>query len=470
MNLFKLIVPLCLAFLAGCASNAPRQAANAEDQVSFLIARSAPAHSPSTRATLLQARMADSSRMIDLTRPASDAWERIRLGFAIPNLDTPLVQKWTDYYAAHPEYVQRMADRAGKYLYHILDEIDRRGLPSELALLPFVESAYNPDAYSRAHASGLWQFVPATGQNFNLKQDWWRDERRDPIASTRAALDYLEYLFELQGDWYLALASYNWGEGSVRRAMARNEASNKGTDYLSLNMPDETRNYVPKLQAIKNILAAPQQYAIALPEVPNTPYFTTVAKTRDIDIDIAAKLAEMPLDEFRALNPSYNLPIIPGSETTTLLLPLDRVETFYANLEVYKGELSAWKTYAPRRGENLRDIASQHGISETELRRLNGLGARQRTASGQPLLLPAKPGGQMKFASLAPVPPTAAAASVPSRSATVRSHTVRRGDTLSSIARRYGTNIDSLRKLNNIKGSNLAVGRKLRIPGTNSRG
>lgn len=249
--------------------------------------------------------------------------------------------------------------------------------------------------------------------------------------------------------------------------MARNEADNKPTDYLSLNMPDETRNYLPKLQAIKNIVAMPQQYAIALPEVPNSPYFTTIAKTRDIDIDIAAKLAEMPLDEFRALNPSYNLPIIPGSDSTTLILPLDRVEVFYANLNTYKGELSAWKTYHPKRGETLRDIAREHGISEAELRRLNGLGARQRTASGQPLLLPAKPGNQVKFASLAPVAPVAASNS---RAATVRSHTVRRGDTLSAIARRYGTDVSTLRRLNNLKGSNLAVGRKLRIPGTNSRG
>ena len=226
----------------------------------------------------------DTSRTVDLTNPPADAWDRIRRGFAIPNLNTDLSQQWTDYYASHPEAVQRMAERAGKYLYFIVDEINRRGLPTELALLPFVESAYNPTALSRAQASGLWQFVPATGQHFNLKQDWWRDERRDPIASTNAALDYLEKLFEMQGDWYLALASYNWGEGSVQRAMAKNEAAGQPTDYLSLNMPDETRNYVPKLQAIKNIIADPQRYAVALPPVGNTPYFVTVQKLSLIHI------------------------------------------------------------------------------------------------------------------------------------------------------------------------------------------
>ncbi len=153
----------------------------------------------------------DTSRTIDLTVPPLDVWERIRRGYAIPNLNSPLVDKWTLYYASHPDAMQRMATRAGKYLYYIVDEINRRGLPTELALLPFVESAYNPTAYSHAKASGLWQFIPSTGTQFRLKQDWWRDQRRDPIASTNAALDYLEYLFDFQGDWYLALASYNWG-------------------------------------------------------------------------------------------------------------------------------------------------------------------------------------------------------------------------------------------------------------------
>ena len=162
------------------------------------------------------------TRTVDLTVPPIDVWERIRRGFAIPNLNGPLVDKWTAYYAAHPQSIQRMADRSGKYLYYIVDEINRRGLPTELALLPFVESAYNPNAYSHARASGLWQFIPSTGTQFKLEQNWWRDQRRDPIASTNAALDYLEYLFEFQGDWFLAFASYNWGEGAVKRAMTRN--------------------------------------------------------------------------------------------------------------------------------------------------------------------------------------------------------------------------------------------------------
>lgn len=164
---------------------------------------------------------AETSRTVDLTSPPRDMWDRIRRGFAIPNLDSEISDQWTSYYASHPQSVLLMSQRAGKYLFYIVDELDRRGLPTELALLPFVESAYKPDALSSAKASGLWQFIPSTGKQYNLKQDWWHDQRRDPIASTNAALDYLSYLYEFQGDWYLALASYNWGEGSVKRAIEK---------------------------------------------------------------------------------------------------------------------------------------------------------------------------------------------------------------------------------------------------------
>ena len=458
MSLIRLLLPVVLAILAGCAGT-PRQSATV-----------AP---PDNKQQYVAA---DTSRTVDLTNPPVDAWDRIRRGFAIPNLNTDLSQEWTDYYAAHPESVQRMAERAGKYLYFIVDEINRRGLPTELALLPFVESAYNPTALSRSKASGLWQFIPTTGQHFNLKQDWWRDERRDPIASTYAALDYLEKLFEMQGDWYLALASYNWGEGSVQRAMARNEAANLPTDYLSLNMPEETRNYVPKLQAIKNIISNPRKYAVVLPPVENSPYFAMVRKNSDIDLELAARLAEMPLEDFKALNPSFNRPMIRGEHQPTLLLPTDRVETFNANLQAYKGELTTWKVYHPRRGESYASIAKRFGVTVAALRSANGVSHRKKSASGATLLIPASGQGGVQLASLEnPVgitPPT------PSRSArrttgarpNVRTHKIRSGDTLSSLARRYGTSVEALRALNNMKGSKLKVGAQLRVPGTGTRG
>lgn len=462
MNCLRLFILLIVAVLAGCATNTPENP-YAPPKKSYSAA--------------------ETSRTIDLTHPPRDMWDRVRRGFAIPNLDNDLTERWTNYYASHPESVLLMSKRASKYLYHIVDELDRRGLPTELALLPFVESAYNPTAYSRAKASGLWQFIPSTGLQYNLAQDAWRDQRRDPVASTSAALDYLSYLYDFQGDWYLALASYNWGEGSVKRAMAKNASAGVPADYASIRMPEETRNYVPKLQAIKNIIADPKKYGITLPEVSNTPYFTKVEKTDDIDIALAAQLAEMPLDEFKSLNASFNRPIILAEHQTPLLLPTNRVDIFNANLEAYKGKLSSWKTYRSKSGESYVTIAKQYGISVAQLRAINGLGSKATKAVAQTLLVPADGvTGGIQLASLE-VPDSAetAAKSAPSRrgnkdvvvlrrKANVRTHTVKSGDTLFSLAKKYSTSVDALRKLNNLKGSKLALGDRLRVPGTSIRG
>ena len=192
-----------------------------------------------------------------------------------------------------------MTERGSRYLFHVVEEIDKRGMPTELALLPFIESAFNPQAMSVARASGMWQFMPATGKDFDLKQNLFRDDRRDVLASTRAALDYLQMLHRQFGDWQLALAAYNWGQGSVQRAIDRNLKAGQPADYESLRMPDETRNYVPKLQAVKNIVMQPQAFAITLPALENHPYFLTVPITNDIDVDVAVRLAGISLDEFQ---------------------------------------------------------------------------------------------------------------------------------------------------------------------------
>ena len=426
---------------------------------------------------------ADTSRTIDLTHPPKDMWDRIRRGYAIPNLNTDLVNHWTDYYARNARSISVMSERASKYLYHIVGELEQRGMPTELALLPFVESAYNPVAYSKAHASGLWQFVPSTGKDFNLQQNWWLDQRRDPIASTQAALDYLEYLYDFQGDWYLALASYNWGQGSVRRAIERNEKDGLGIDYLSLRMPEETQNYVPKLQAIKNIITNPQKYGIELPRVHNVPYFTTIKRNDHIDIEVAAELAEMSLDDFKFLNPSYNRATIPA-HSATLLLPTDKADIFETNIKSYKGRLSHWDIYTPRSGESYADIAKRHGIALSQLRAVNGLGSKQHKAvAAQTLLVPASmtephitadPLG-VQLASLSDTPaltvqpttPPAVQARVRTQANTeaTRTHIVRKGDTLYSIARRYNTTVSTLQQLNKLKSTNLAPGLRLHIPG-----
>ncbi len=430
----------------------------------------------------------DTSMTIDLTVPAPDAWERIRRGYAIPNLNTPLVDKWTAYYAKHPEAMNRMANRAGKYLYYIVEEINRRGLPTELALLPFVESAFNPIAYSHAKASGLWQFIPSTGTQFKLKQDWWHDQRRDPIASTNAALDYLEYLFEFQGDWYLALASYNCGEGAVQRAVKRNAAAGKPTDYLSLNMPAETRNYLPKLQAIKNIVADPQKYAVVLPDVDNSPYFVAIKQNVNIDYVLAAQFAELPLEDFQALNPSFNQPVISVKENHSIILPRDRVAIYNKNLAQYRGDLTSWRAYEAKDGENLAAIANKFGVPEGRLRQANRIPGNVRVVSAQTLLIPGPSGegirlnpadktslaqaGRRNTARTATTTARTTTTSAPpstAANASARIHTVRSGDTLGKIAQQYSTTVTAIRALNNLKSNNLRIGARLRIPSSPNR-
>ncbi|MEZ2722235.1 transglycosylase SLT domain-containing protein [Paenalcaligenes hominis] len=456
MNLLRILLVSLLAVLAGCATNNQQAGSTAGPQIA-----------------------AETSRTIDLTHPPKDMWDRIRRGYAIPNLRTDLVDYWTNYYANNARSVTVMSERASKYLYHIVDELERRGMPTELALLPFVESAYNPEAYSKAHASGLWQFVPGTAKDFNLEQNWWLDQRRDPVASTNAALDYLEYLYELQGDWYLALASYNWGQGSVLRAIDKNEKKGLGTDYLALHMPDETRNYVPKLQAIKNIITNPQHYNIALPLVQNEPYFTAIAHSQQIDLEVAAELAEMSLDDFRFLNPAYKRSTTPTTNVT-LLLPANKADIFQENIKRYQGRLSKWDVYNPKPGETYANIAKRYGMTLSQLRSINGISAKQSKAKATQILLVAAQdaiqadplGTQIaalnETAALPAITPPAAErsrAKTQANTAATRSHTVKKGETLYGIARRYNTTVSTLQQLNNLKSSRLAPGARLRLPG-----
>ena len=394
---------------------------------------------------------------IDLTAVPPDLWDRIRTGFSMPNLTSPIVQDRQIWYASQPSYVKRMVERSKRYLYYIVEELEKRGMPTELALLPMVESAFNPMAYSRSHASGLWQFIPSTGKNYNLQQNSWYDGRRDIVASTSAALDYLQFLYEMHGDWHLALASYNWGENAVARAIERNRAKGLPTDYLSLTMPTETRYYVPKLQALKNIIANPHSFGVDLEPVPNAPYFVTVEKTRDMDVRLAAKLADMPLAEFLALNPGHNRPVIVADGTPGLVLPADRAKLFLANLEGHDQPLVSWNVYTLRPGDKLDRIAASSGISLVRLKEVNGIGRRTKVGPGYQLMLP------LKGASLEPLPAMFQPPSTPETRMTVRklSYTVQHGDTLPKIAQRYKVSADDLRRWNDI--GRLAAGQRLVI-------
>ncbi len=320
-----------------------------------------------------------------------DLWGRVRGGFALPDLESPLVGDHERWYASRPDYVARMTGRSSRYLFHVVDEIQRRNMPTELALLPFIESAFNPQAMSAARASGIWQFMPATGKTFELKQNMFRDDRRDVLASTRAALDYLQRLYRQFGDWNLALAAYNWGEGNVGRAIARNQRAGLPTDYLSLNMPPETRNYVPKLHAVKRIISRPEAYGLTLTPIENHPYFVSVPLKRDIDATLASRLAALSLDEFKALNPSLNKPVILAAGTPQVLLPYDNASLFVRNLSNHKGPLASWTAWVVPRTMRPGDAAKQVGMSEASLKDINHIPNKMLVKAGSTLLVPRAP-------------------------------------------------------------------------------
>lgn len=322
---------------------------------------------------------------VDLTHKAADLWDRIRRGFAMPDLDTDEVAAQQIRYLSHPAALRNLFERSYRYLYHIVDALERRGLPTELALLPMVESGFDPMALSRSQAAGLWQFIPSTGRYFNLQQNEWVDERRDIVASTEAALDYLERIYDMHGDWHLALASYNWGEGAVARARKKNEAAGLPTEYPYLKLPDETRRYVPKLQALKNIIARPELFKVELPHVPNRLYFESVESPPGIDLAMAASLAQMPLAELVALNPAFRRPVIPEGRQR-LNLPADRVASFEAKLA---DTSPRWQTYRPGASEKLESIAAKFGLTLTELLQVNGLTSPYNLKPGTVLLVPA---------------------------------------------------------------------------------
>ncbi|MBL0946497.1 MAG: transglycosylase SLT domain-containing protein [Hydrogenophaga sp.] len=385
---------LCLSLLAGCASTLPTpSSAPRTDAADSGPAAVSTVRGPSQRlpanVPLSEIAVAPVSApaVTTLAAPA-DLWERIRRGLAMNDLDGDLVRQHEQWYLARPDYIQRMTERSSRYLFHIVEEIERRGLPMELALLPFIESAFNPAAVSSARAAGMWQFMPATGASFDLKQNVFRDDRRDVLASTRAALDYLEQLYGRFGDWHLALAAYNWGQGNVNRAITRNQRAGEPTGYLDLNMPAETRHYVPKLQAVKNIVANPQRYGATLPVIGNHPFFDTITVLRDMDVALIARLAEVSEADFRMLNPSLKQPVVMAAGTPTVLLPWDNATTFQRNLQSYNGPLASWTAWVVPHNMSPAEAAERMGMSEAELRSVNNIPPRMRLAAGSSLLVP----------------------------------------------------------------------------------
>ncbi|HEY0956046.1 MAG TPA: transglycosylase SLT domain-containing protein, partial [Roseateles sp.] len=340
-------------------------------------------------ATLLEDEMRPGEKVdLDAPNASADLWARVRQGFQLDNLDDDWVRKAEAWYSARPDYVERMTTRGSRYLFHIVEEVEKRGMPTELALLPFIESAFVTHAVSSAKATGMWQFMPATGRDFDLKQNIFRDDRRDVLASTRAALDYLGRLHRMFGDWHLALAAYNWGQGNVQKAIARNQRLGLPTDYASLKMPDETRYYVPKLQAVKNIVLNPDRYALALPPVANHPYFLSVKIERDIDVALAAELAGLSLETFQQFNPQMNKPVILAAATEQVLLPYDQASAFAENLARHGGPLATWTAWVVPKTMSPSEAAKRTGMAESALREVNRIPPKMLVKRGSTLLVP----------------------------------------------------------------------------------
>ncbi|MCG3190056.1 MAG: Membrane-bound lytic murein transglycosylase D [Burkholderiaceae bacterium] len=371
----------------------------------------------------------------------------------MPTMSNARVRRWERYYAERPDYVARMTERGGRYLFHVVEELEKRDMPLDLALLPFVESAFNPQAMSVARAAGMWQFMPSTGRLYDLRQNAFRDDRRDVLASTRAALDYLERLGAMfDGDWQLALAAYNWGEGNVKRALKRKRIGKAPSAYESLRgMPIETRDYVPKLQAVKNIVLAPEAFGLALPPLENHPYFLSVAIEHDIDVELAAQLANVSLEEFQQLNPQLNRPVILAAGTSRVLLPYDGANAFVRNLPRHAGALASWTVWVAPRTLKPSEAAEIVGMSEAELRDVNRIPPSMLVKAGSTLVVPRPdelevdvPEHLAENGHVALTPDTRGYRRVTFRAS-------RRGDSVEAVARRYRVSAEHVALWNHVR-------------------
>ncbi len=404
-----------------------------------------------------------SSAAID--KNANDLRQRIISGYTMPDINSSFTGTHEAWYASRPDYVKRMIGRSQRYLYHIVVEVEKRGMPSEIALLPMVESAFNPIASSRTKASGIWQFMPATGKTFGLKQDWWVDNRRDVTAATNAALNYLQKLHGMFGSWDLALAAYNAGEGTVQRAIDRNRKKGLPTDYASLPLPDETKNYVPKLQAIKNIMKQPENYGLNIDVIPNRPYFTKVIAPEQIDAKLAASLAEVSYEELISLNPEYNRPVMTETGNAhEILLPVSAANTFKTNLANYDKPLVSWQTYHAKRGERMEKIAQKFGINVSQLRDVNDIPNGRKLNGAQSILVP----NSATNPDSSPVdtdssqPTTISDA--PANNNETKTHTVAPKETLASIGREYHVSVKKLIAFNHLQKPSVKAGQVITIP------
>ena len=460
-NTTALSVFLFLA-VAGCASTPAKTAQNQSETAPAKVTSASPVAviGSETASILADASQPATDSADQANKDFPDIWSRIRAGYRMKSLDSPQVEKEIQWFVNNPEYMQRMMERAKLYLYYIVEEVEKRGMPMEIALLPAIESAYKPHAYSRARAVGLWQFMPATGRLYGLKANWWYDGRRDVQESTRAALDYLEKLHnEFDGDWHLALAAYNAGEGKVGRMIKLNERKGKSTDYQYLKLKRETLHYVPKLMAMASIVGDPAKYGVQLAKIPNEPYFTRVETGSQIDLGVVAKLVDLPVDDLHDINPGYTRWATDPNGPHHLLVPVDKKAALIEGLsKLPEDERIQWAHHSVRRGDTMNKIAREYGVSIEVIRTANNLRSNL-LRSNQDLMIP--------ISSRTMVPTVVRAAYHPPAAGSKDEpiiHRVRPGDTLSSIARRYNVLVRQLAQWNLMQLDDvLRRGQKLKI-------
>lgn len=398
---------------------------------------------------------------VNRNKNVDDLWIRIRRGFSMSELHAHEVRQNEYSYTRHQKFIDHIVEQSRRYLFHIVEEVERRKMPTEIALLPIIESAFNPVAYSHRHASGLWQFVPTTGRAYGLEQNWWHDDRRDVIAATNAALDYLQKLHRMFGDWNLTIAAYNWGEGALKRNIDENHGGDFTVNFNELQLPSETKNHVAKLIAIRNIIANPGQYGVKLKPLPNRPYFKQVKITQHMDVKLAAELADLSEHEFNALNPAYHRPIIRiKNKPRTLLLPVSNARTFEANLENYDKSLVSWRVYRVKENETLDDLSIKYRVDVAELAEVNGLSEYDTIEEGQTVLVPRKRNRNNSDPNQFVTRSTINEFYMQPVKVSPIIHIVQKGDTLYDIAKRYSVDLKELKSWNGNK-ERLAIGQKL---------
>lgn len=391
-----------------------------------------------------------------------DIWARMRAGFTM-NQDLPGVTRDRQWFARNQAYLDRVAERARPYLHYIVTETEKRNMPLEMALLPVVESAFQPFAYSHGRAAGIWQFIPGTGRMYGLKQNWWYDGRRDIYAATQAALKYLKALHREFGDWELALASYNSGSGNVRKAIRKNKRRGKPTDYWSLDLPKETEGYVPKLLAISAIVADPEKYGITLKSIPNSPYFARIQLDGQIDLALAAEMAEISVDEMYRLNPGYNRWATDPKGTNYLMVPLEKEHVFRQQLAALPQDKRIhWERHRIKKGENIITIAKRYNTTAAVLKDVNNLRGNM-IREGRNLIIPVAMKGTAAYTHSADkrrsrIQNTARAGR------SKQTHRVRKGDSFWTLSRKYGVGVRELAKWNSMAPRDtLKLGQKLVI-------